>query len=317
MAFGLSGLSSLFGQGTVQALGAGLLTGVVGGAALVASGVIPPATSTPTATITLLACPGAGPAMAQINDGERLLVTGRSADGQWLEVYIGQPGIDRAWVQATSLSIQSSSDDLPVADCAAPLPAPLPSPAPIASPTEAPTAEPTLSPSPSSAPFATPTATARVTEAPTPRPTKTPAPTPKKTPKPTPTHAPTPTPDTTGPSLTNVMIAGGFDCGGEHAGATCLAVPECPASHAATISVTATDPSGVIDTNLWFRQPGAGGYTAVGLNHDGDVWSGTINAGNWMEGQIEYFWEGFDSVGNQSSLSNPSNRILRVAGCIL
>jgi hypothetical protein len=73
----------------------------------------------------------------------------------------------------------------------------------------------------------------------------------------------------------------------------------------------------VIDANLWYRLGSSGGYSAVGLNHSGDVWSGTISAGSSAATQIEYFWEAFDSLGNQSSLQNPDNRILRIEGCIL
>ena len=35
--------------------------------------------------------------------------------GLWLEVYVGEPGLERGWLPATSLTLDSSGDGLPVA----------------------------------------------------------------------------------------------------------------------------------------------------------------------------------------------------------
>src|SRR5215208_5579024 len=130
-------LATLLTQPTVQAVGAGLLSGALGGGALLATGVIPisPEIVT-TPTIQLLECPDAGAALAEVPEGAQLLLTGRSADGQWYEVFIGQPGVDHAWAPATSLDVEGG-DALPVADCAAPEPGPVPPPG--ATPTPSPT----------------------------------------------------------------------------------------------------------------------------------------------------------------------------------
>src|SRR5947209_1835971 len=171
-------LGSLLTQRGVQAIAAGLLSGAVGGSALVATGLVPlGGTRLAPPTVALMACPGAGGTLAQVTTGQSLLVTARSADGRWLEVYIGEPGIDRAWVPADSLRLQSAADGLPVADCAAPAtatPGPLGSPAATGTALPAPTIEATVAPSATLGPTLAP----GVTPSPTPRPTATPKPTP-------------------------------------------------------------------------------------------------------------------------------------------
>jgi hypothetical protein len=339
----LGGLTSLFSQSTVQAVGAGLLTGAIGGTALVATGVIPLGAETVTpATIQLLACPDAGPALAQISDGQRLLVTGKSADGTWLEVYIGQPGVDRAWAEASSLSVESGLETLPVVACdapTAPSPAPLPSPAATASPTV--TIEPTLIPSASPSPSPIPSATARPTATATVRATATPKPTPTKpaatkTPKPaatktpttppaTPTPTPTPTPDTQGPSLSNLTVTatGGSGGNGDYYinGPSSNCTP-----HSATVSVNASDPSGVASITL-FYWPGNSGVLNVQMSPaGGNTWEGTINAQDgWSDsmsnedpnGLIAYWVVATDSKGNTRQLDYSNNYRLYSNGVCL
>jgi hypothetical protein len=304
-------LGSLFAQRGVQAIVAGVLSGVVGGSALVATGVIPTGGTRQAPDLALMACPGSGPVLAHVPTGKTLLVTARSGDGAWLEVYIGEPGIDRAWAPVSALKLQSAADALPVDDCAAastlqPLGTPTPT---VTAVVVTPSPEPSLAPNatPTLAPSATPRPTASLKV--TPKPTGTPHPTPTATP------VPTPTPDTTGPTISNLTITGAVACG-DIPSQYCIFVTVCPPPNAATISIDATDPSGVIDANLWYRLGSSGGYSAVGLNHSGDTWSGTISAGS-SGGQVEYFWEAFDSFGNQSNLNNTSDRILRIDGCIL
>ena len=107
---------SMFAKPAVQAVGAGLLTGAIVGSVLVASGLFPRRPQT-AETAALLACPGTGAVLARIPAGQNLLVTGRSADGTWLQVYVGEPGVDRAWAPATSLRLQAAVDALPVSGC--------------------------------------------------------------------------------------------------------------------------------------------------------------------------------------------------------
>ena len=87
MVFGLS--TTVLTQHGMQAIGAGVLSGLVGGSALVATGAIPLGGTVRQPTVEALACPGTGPALATIGDGSPLLVTGRSSDGSWYEVYLG------------------------------------------------------------------------------------------------------------------------------------------------------------------------------------------------------------------------------------
>src|SRR6266567_7255679 len=119
------------------AIAGGLLSGVVGGTAVVAAGVFtsPPAGPPPMAG--LVPCPGAAVVLDQVPQGQTLLVTGRSADGSWLEVYLAEPGLDRAWTRADGVDLEAPADQLPVVGCDAPLiaAAPAPSPTPLPSPT--------------------------------------------------------------------------------------------------------------------------------------------------------------------------------------
>ena len=326
-------LTSLLGQSTVQAVGAGVLSGALGGAALIATGVIPiPPETVTLPTIQLLACPGQGPVLAEVSEGERLLVTGKSADGQWLEVYIGQPGIDRAWTEAPQLVLDTPADDLPVADCAAPTPGPLPSPAPTQLVTEAPTAEPTLGPSATPEPTASPTpavtvaatATARPTPTPTPTPTKTPKPTPKPTKTPTPPPTPTPTPfvDNDPPELSNLTTTGVNGGNGQYyiyyQNATCT-------PHSATITVTATDNVGVDTVDLYYWPGGENVQSKPMARQGGNTWTATIvTEDSWDlssgpgddTGLINYWVVAYDDANNESDvLSNSNSWRLYVGTC--
>ncbi|HEX5240408.1 MAG TPA: hypothetical protein VFW20_05370, partial [Candidatus Limnocylindrales bacterium] len=237
----LGRLGALIGQPAVQAVVAGALTGAVGGTALIGTGIVPIGTSHETApTLALVSCPGSSTVLGQVTTGQPLLVTARSRDGQWLQVYIGAPGLDRAWAPATSVSLQSSGDTLPVADCsapatplatlAAPSPAPTPAVSAVASPTAGPTASPTASPLP------TPTLAPGQTPPPTPKPTPTAKPTAPPTPPPTapPTAPPTPKPTLAPISMTG--LSSQYQCIGD--------------GGMSTISVTVTDPVGISSVSI-------------------------------------------------------------------
>ena len=127
--------------------------------------------------------------------------------------------------------------------------------------------------------------------------------------------AATPPPDTTGPLLSGLTINGALNCFGNQ---FCIFVtPGCGPPHAAQVSITATDPSGVSLVRLWYRYGFAGGYAQASLSQVGDTWTGTIDDGPAGAVQIDYFWEAFDSVGNRSMQAWTSDRVLRVEGCIL
>jgi hypothetical protein len=165
-------------------IAAGALSGALLGGAGVATGVIPTggaANGAPSRALT--ACPGSGAVVGRISSGTPLLVIARSADGAWLQVYIGGPGIDSGWASADALKLRDAASSLPVADCGI-TPSAAPTPGPIVSPAPPPPSQ-----------IALPTATAGPSPSPTPKPTRTPKPTPKPTPTPVPTsfksaHAP-------------------------------------------------------------------------------------------------------------------------------
>jgi hypothetical protein len=158
------------------AVAAGVLSGALVGGAGVAAGVIPTGAANTGATRALLACPGSGREVARITSGQPILVTARSADGAWLRVYVGEPGVDSGWTSASALKVKDASS-LPIADCgsqptAASTPGPLASPPPpsqLVLPTELPT------------PVASATTRPSATLKPTAKPTRTPKPTPVPT----------------------------------------------------------------------------------------------------------------------------------------
>ena len=127
--------------------------------------------------------------------------------------------------------------------------------------------------------------------------------------------AATPPPDTTGPLLSGLAIAGALNC---FENQFCIFVtPGCGPPNAAQVSITATDPAGVSLVRLWYRYGFAGAYAQASLTQAGDRWTGTIDDGPNGAVQIDYFWEAFDTLGNRSSQTWTSDRILRVEGCIL
>ncbi len=126
--------------------------------------------------------------------------------------------------------------------------------------------------------------------------------------------APAPT-DSTGPALSGLAIAGALSCFDTQ---FCIFVtPGCGPPHAAQVSITATDPSGVSLVRLWYRYGFTGAYTQATVSQAGDRWTGTIDDGPGGAIQIDYFWEAFNSLGNRSSQAWTGDRILRVEGCIL
>jgi hypothetical protein len=333
----LSGFGSLVAQRGVQAIAAGVLSGAVAGGALVATGIVPVGgTVAPPATIALRACPDAGAKLTDAADGDTLLVTARSADGLWLQVYVGQPGLDRGWLPATALTLDSSGDGLPVAACAAPTPAPLPSPQTSVEPT----AEVSTAPTPE--PSATPTVTATVTLGPSTGPTpkatvsKTPTPTASHTPTPTASHTPTPTasptvapptapPDLTPPSITNVTITGAYYDGSgnyyiDNAGNACGT----PSSALIRATVTDTGGSGLAGFTVtlhWVDPNGGGHANQMSYNLVTHLYGYTINNQvAWAADTVIQYWiTASDNAGNPATTTSPpTNQLWLFKGsCIL
>jgi hypothetical protein len=235
----LSGVTSFATSSpALLAVGAGLVAGGLTGTAVVASGIL---SSPPSQQLALVACPASETVVARVSSGQQMLVTAKSGDGAWLQLYIGEPGIDTGWAPANALRISDPSDSLPVAGCEVAVASPgEPTPAPNPTPTPQITAEITLAPGATATPTPAPTPTPIPTPTPKPTPTKslppgitpappTPAPTPTPTPVPTPVPTPTPTPVNNPPSASNLARNSGcIDSGGVYT--------------QSTVTVTASDP---------------------------------------------------------------------------
>ncbi|MEZ0241491.1 MAG: hypothetical protein ACAH65_11910 [Chloroflexota bacterium] len=318
MTFGslnLGPLGGVLADKGLLAIGAGLLSGVVGGAAIVAGGAFAPPPVEPPGMVGLVSCPGGAEVLDLMAEGQPLLATGRSADGAWLQVYIAQPGMDRAWTATDGVDLEAPIDQLPVAECDAPLvaaaPTPVrPSPTPEASPTPSPVPEATPSPEPTATPAPTPTR--RPTPKPTPKPGATPPPTPVPTPVPTPaptpvpppTPTPTPPPDVAGPALSGLFPNPQY-------------MYWCGDPHVSTITVTATDPSGVAAATLYYQPPGLGWFTVAMFQGGGSTWSGTIDSGSqtWTVNdafwtQLPYYVIAWDNLANSTQLSPDAGNYL-------
>ncbi|HYN68786.1 MAG TPA: hypothetical protein VEX41_01080 [Candidatus Eisenbacteria bacterium] len=305
-------LGGILADKGLLAIGAGLLSGVVGGAALVAAGLLAPPPPISPSAVGLVGCPGGAEVLDQIPEGQTLLVTGRSADSSWLEVYLAQPGLGRAWTPAEGVELEAPIDRLPVADCDAPLVATAPSPRPSPSPAPSPTPEPEATPAPEPTSAPTPTPTPRptprpnatptkppATSTPAPTPTPGPTPTPSPTPTPGPTPTPSPTPDGTGPALSTLTANPQF-------------IYWCGTPYQSTISVAATDPAGVTGVTLYYQPPGLG-WMVYGMfyNLGSGKWTGSIEPAygseTWTTSdlywtQIPYYVVATDGLSNTSQL---------------
>jgi hypothetical protein len=134
-----SRVSAMLSRPMTTAIGTGLLAGAIAGTAVVATGGLYPAAR----RVSLLSCPGRGAVLARVLEGATVLVTARSSDGAWLEVYVGEPGIDGGWVPRSAVRLSEVTDQLPIGDCGAAVASTLPqTPAPTASPSPEPTPPP-------------------------------------------------------------------------------------------------------------------------------------------------------------------------------
>ncbi len=191
----LAGLAAAVAGNGLLAIATGLIVGVLGSGTLLATGAVHVGggNAAPAAApvgLQVIACPDAGPVIGSIPRGEKVLVTGRSADGAWLQVFYPGPAFDRAWTKAGPLQLEADPNTLPVASCEAPAtPTPRPTPgastAVVASPEASPSVEPSPSPAVSQAPSPSPSPR----PSPSPSPGASPIPSPSPTPKPTPKQA--------------------------------------------------------------------------------------------------------------------------------
>jgi hypothetical protein len=288
-------MTMLAGLWQPAVLAAGVATGVAAGAIGIAAGAIPVADPAPR-LLPLYECPGSGRIVTSLPSNQSVLVTARSADGTWLQIYVGEAGAARAWMPAASVQLNAAPDSLPVADCIPEeppattfqAPSPLMSPAPTIVGSVAPTNAPlTAPPSATITPSPTPSRT--------PGPTKTPTPAP--TPTPTPTPAPTPL---TGPVLSDVSIYAPPHAGGGLYQMSLLNPLFCEFAYDDFgIWVSASDPDGVASVRLYYKPTGGGTQSVAMVEESGSTWDGTFTAEmTWSFGPVQVWLQAEDGNGN-------------------
>jgi hypothetical protein len=130
-------------------LAAGVATGVGVGAVGIGTGAIP-VTDGGQRLTAIYECPDSNRIVARVAQDQKALITARSSDGTWLQIYLGQPDADRGWARTGSVTLPSPLDALPVADC---LPGGTSAPETAAPPTGEPSAAPlTGAPNPGGGP---------------------------------------------------------------------------------------------------------------------------------------------------------------------
>jgi hypothetical protein len=305
-----SSFQSLLAQPALLAMGAGLLAGAVTGTTLVVTGILP---DRPDPQLTILSCYDNGKVVGQVKAGQAMLVTARSADGTWLEVYVGLPGAERGWAPRSALRFEGSADALPIVACigfiplatAGPPATSAPSLAASALPSGAPSVAPTIvaTVAPTLAPSTRPSATPKPTR--TPKPTATPLPPPPTSP---PTPTPAPTADVFAPSVSAPYITspGAYINGSYYINADY----HC-AQPTATIRVNATDPSGLTWVRLYYRPPGGSLTFTTMSSVGGGAYQAVIAPnGSWLDGEIGLWGAAQDIHGNTSALipfGNPNS----------
>jgi len=295
-------LASLAAQPAVIA--AGVATGVAVGAVGVGTGAIPVTDPGPR-LVALYECPDAARVVRSLQSNQSVLVTARSADGQWLQIYIGEAGATSGWARAASLQLKAAPDSLPVADCTVSVPV-------------APTFAETLG-APSVLPSGTPapSATATPSTEPTVAASATPAPT--KTPKPSPTAGPTPTPYF-GPFLSELVISDPPPDSGT--GRYYIWPTGCSLNFHVGMELKATDPDGMATVTLWVKPEGGTAVSSAALydgsspDHNGQYYAEFQSDGTWGPGIVQYWFVGEDTLGNQSPpLYGGSDQIVELKYC--
>ena len=289
----LAGLGALVAGNGLLAIATGLIVGIVGSGTLLATGAVHvgggnAAAPVPTPVgLQLVACPDAGPVIGSIPKGEKVLVTARSADSAWLQVYYPGPAFDRAWTKAGPLQLEADPGSLPVASCDAPsTPTPRPTPgastAVAASPEASPSVEPSASPAASLSP----------------------SPSPSAGPSPSPGVSPSPIPSPT-PNLPPVIAAFA-------ASTKTLSYDQgayCPtATQSVTFTLKASDAGGVASATLYWRKPGESTYRQLPMqmasgSAQSGTWTATVDTktnGPWNAGNFAAYGVALDASGASS-----------------
>lgn len=299
----LAGLVSLVASNGILAIAAGLIVGVIGTGTLLATGAVHVGGGTAAPAVSagglqLVACPNVGPVIGTIPKGEKVLVTGRSADGGWLQISYPGPAFAFAWTKAGPLQLEADASGLPIASCEAP-PTPTPRPTPGAS--VAVVASPEASPSPEPS-------TAVASPSPSPSPSASPSASPSPTPKPTPNVPPS----ITGFTASTKTLR--YD-----QGAYCPTAP-----HSVTFSLKASDAGGVASATLFWRKPGASSYAALPMNlasgsTQSGTWTATVDTrtnGSWNAGNLAAYGVALDSSGAKTKSPTTGALAIPVTLCV-
>jgi len=300
-------LASLAVQPVV--LAAGVATGVTVGAIGVGTGAIP-VTDSPPYNAVLYECPGSGRIVTSIAPNQNVLVTARSADGQWLQIYVGSAGAERGWAPASSLQLRAAPESLPVEDCT---PESTPPPASVA-PTGAPTAAP-LSAPPSVEPSALPSAAPSLVPTSVP-PSASPTPEPSATEVATATPSPTPGPTSPGPYFSDFTI---YDPPKDPSTGNYLMYPPgCTGyfTHAG-MTVVVTDPDGVGAVFLYYQPSGAGSWSSVEMQWEGgNLYDAQISSdGTWGDGPVSYYITAWDSNEEYATMYGDADHAIVLEYC--
>ena len=275
-AAGAGGVGGAAGSQLVPILIAGGLTGVIAMGALVALNVVPVHSGGSGASprgLVLVACPGSGPVLAVVDPGQKLLVTGRSSDGSWLQVYLPGPALPYAWAPARELQASGDTSGLPVvAGCEVAAASPSGSPiVAIASPSGSAGAGPT--------------------------------------PTPTPTPTPSPTPTNSSPIIADLVASPAtiyyawsdpsHSCG-----------PDAKDPDTTTISASITDPQGVASATLVYKLP-SGSYVTKAMTGTGARYTATVNvpSGFGHTGSLDYYVVSKDKSAEEKTRTSPLKQV--------
>src|SRR5690606_7328604 len=109
-------INRLLIAGAATAVAGGLATGVALGATDTVSVLEEEVVETGDALAGLRPCPGLDP-VAQLRGGDRVFLTGRSDDGEWLQLRSPFDADDRFWIEADLVTGDDDVDALPTATC--------------------------------------------------------------------------------------------------------------------------------------------------------------------------------------------------------
>lgn len=277
-------------------LGAVALAGVATGAWAGATRSAPASAVVELGSVTLFDCPGGG-YLGRLTSGDRIVLTGRTADSKWVELRDPTDLSARAWVDAAAVEADNDIAGLAVSECGGTV-----TTAPTSIPEETSTTlvEETTTLVEETIPPSTSTAPPPVSSTTVPRQSTTTAP-----PGPSPTPAPTPAPDRTGPTLSNVGASPNPIWTQAQPGVPC---PPAKSKLTTTVNAAVSDPSGVASVHLEWAVNGRSG--TANMAPVGGTWRGTIGpfapdtlptSGAGMNQAVTVTVRATDAAGNTSS----------------